>query len=172
MEFSFFYCRFFFRLFFIKPFFTTQETLVQISTFHRFKILESYHTGHSIFRRRDAKRLPRMCGSLMIFQKNLIVGFCLYLLLMKFITGHLINSVIQIPDHAYIIRITLTAEITIWIMTNLKTVCVFDQSLFCRTWSCSGVLVFTRILIFRKRSSDTLTRPSPPSRIRTMASKI
>ena len=49
------------------------------------------------------------------------------------------------------------------------TTCVSDQFLFLRAWSCNGVRVFASIFIFKKRSRNTFTSPSPPSRMITMA---
>ncbi len=66
------------------------------------------------------------------------------------------------------IRYAMTAS-RICRITKRITTWLSDHLYFRRTWSCSGVLVFLRIAIFRKRSKNTLTRPIPPSTIITPA---
>ncbi len=49
-------------------------------------------------------------------------------------------------------------------MQSLNMTCEFDQLLFLRKWSCSGVRIFLSGLMCRKRMVTILTMPTRPSR--------
>ena len=65
----------------------------------------------------------------------------------------------------------INTETASCIIRNRKTTCVSDQPLFLRISSCSGVLVFFSMCIFKNLSSDTLISPIPPSTNKTSANR-